>query len=105
MTPPPRVIHVTSWLSPGSGGIPPVIRGLAQEYVRAGLNCIVAGLRDASWQSNGDFPGTKLILGDISGPAAFGYSRRFRSRLRAETTTSSVLHSPGLCMYPAVAAR
>jgi glycosyltransferase involved in cell wall biosynthesis len=100
-----RVAHVTSWLSPQGGGIPPVVMGLARENARAGIACLIAGLRDVSVASNGSVPGVRTILGDPIGPKAFGFSRKLECQLAAETKADTVIHTHGLWMHPGIVAR
>jgi poly(glycerol-phosphate) alpha-glucosyltransferase len=79
--------------------------GLARENVRAGIACLIAGLRDVSVASNGPVPGVRTILGDPIGPKAFGFSRKLESQLAAETKAGTVIHSHGLWMHPGIVAR
>jgi poly(glycerol-phosphate) alpha-glucosyltransferase len=100
-----QVAHVTSWLSPQGGGIPPVIRGLVRENMRSGVDCLVAGLRDEFMEPEGPVPGVKAILGHAIGPLSFGFSPELKCRLAAEASEGLIIHSHGLWMHPGVVAR
>jgi poly(glycerol-phosphate) alpha-glucosyltransferase len=73
--------------------------------MRAGLNCLVAGLRDGFIEPEGPIPGVKTILGNTVGPVSFGFSPKLKQRLAAEVNGRWIIHSHGLWMYPGVAAR
>jgi glycosyltransferase involved in cell wall biosynthesis len=102
---PSRVIHVTSWLSRQGGGIPPVVWGLAGQSRKLGVDCSVAGLKDAWSEEDCQKQGVPFVLGAIKGPVALGYSPELADQLRFLVTPGSVVHSHGLWMHPGVAAR
>jgi poly(glycerol-phosphate) alpha-glucosyltransferase len=66
---------------------------------------MVAGLRDRLTPMGEPFPGTKTIIGNPTGPDAFGFSPELKSRLAAERQGADVIHSHGLWMHPGVIAR
>ena len=100
-----RVVHVTSWLSPRGGGIPPVILGLDRENLRLGLESLTAGLRDRASDPDPAVQGVNRILCDAIGPSSFSFSKNLKCHVAAETTESTVIHSHGLWMHPGVVAR
>jgi glycosyltransferase involved in cell wall biosynthesis len=100
-----RILHLTSWLTSKGGGIPPVIKALAREYLNRGLACQVAGLTDGSCARSTPADHGDVSCGRIVGPASFGFSPELRSALVAHVGRDSVIHVHGLWMYPGVLGR
>jgi glycosyltransferase involved in cell wall biosynthesis len=100
-----QVAHVTAWLSPRGGGIPPVINGLVSASIQAGIGCVVAGLRDNVREPDNFAARVETITGAVVGPAAFGFSPELQRRFADRASRCSLIHSHGLWTHPGIIAR
>jgi poly(glycerol-phosphate) alpha-glucosyltransferase len=97
------ILHVTSWLDARNGGIPPVIRALQREQIKAGWSARVAAL---SGPPVGDLPpGHADLVGATAGPAALGYSPELRRAVFSLQPRAGIVHTHGMWMYPGRLAR
>ncbi|HWQ92141.1 MAG TPA: glycosyltransferase [Clostridia bacterium] len=101
----PVAIHITSWLSRRGGGIPPVVRALAQGSVHLGVQSTIAGLQDGSDGEGDTQTPIQVISGTVVGPRAFGFSQSLRHQIEIVTSSQMVVHVHGLWMYPGLMAR
>ncbi len=100
-----NVVHVTSWLSRNGGGIPPVIRALARETNRRGLNASILCLKDQWTSHDSQADHSEFVAAQFLGPSALGYSPELKRKLLALSPSPKIIHSHGLWMYPGLAAR